>query len=117
MSKPTALLVSGTPWLIATVQEALAALPQVQVEVCPSTQQACARGRRGDVQLILAEVAAAAHAAMAYLRGAVVAAGLPCPPLALCTANDHQGAALLRAGAAAYLDLPAELPRLAFLLA
>jgi DNA-binding NtrC family response regulator len=117
MLEPTALLVSRAPSVLEAVWGVRESLPRLRVEVCPGAEQACARARHDHVALVLAHLRPGGEAAVGRLLWAVAAAGRPCPTLVLSDCYcPHQATALLRAGAADYLELPAELPRLAHLL-
>jgi two-component system response regulator HydG len=117
MSTPTVLLVTRTPSVIEAIQGISNTIPHLQLEVCPGDDRACAKVRRPDVALVLAHASVGADGEISRLLWAVASARRPCATLVLSeTYKEHQAAALLRAGAADYLELPADLPRLAHLL-
>jgi DNA-binding NtrC family response regulator len=117
MPEPTALLVSRAPSVIEAVREVSESVPRLRVEVCPGAEPACARARRDDVALVLAHLGPVGDPWVTRLLWAVAAARRPCATLVLSDSYDeHQAHALLRAGAADYLAVPAELAKLTHLL-
>jgi DNA-binding NtrC family response regulator len=117
MPESTALLVSCAPAVIEAVRGVSELVPRLRVEVCPRAEPACARARRDDVALVLAHLSPGGDAGVTRLLWAVAAARRPCATLVLSDSYDERQAhALLRAGAADYLVVPAELPKLTHLL-
>src|SRR5437016_1545496 len=113
MPDSTALLVSRSASVISAVKGASAVVPHLRVEVCPGSEHACERVCREDVVLVLAHLPAGGDAGVTRLLWTVADASRPCATLVLSDSyRDHQVGALLRAGAADYLELPADLPRL-----
>jgi two-component system response regulator PilR (NtrC family) len=117
MPKSTALLISRTASVVAAVQGAVNGIPHLEVEPCASLEPACRHVRRPDVALVLAHLpATGGDEGVTRLLWAVAAARRPCPTLVLADRHhEPQASALLRAGAADFLEVPAELPKLAHL--
>jgi DNA-binding NtrC family response regulator len=113
----TVLLVSRAPSVIEAVRGALGSLAHLRVEVCPDPVAASALVSGENVVLVLAHLPAGGdQAGVVRLLQAVARAGRPCATLVLTGAyQEGQAHVLLRAGAADYLELPAELPKLAHL--
>jgi DNA-binding NtrC family response regulator len=114
MSNPTALLVECDHPTEVIVREAFHGIAEVFPEICSCVAEACRRVRAPEVALVLAYLPSAGARGLMRLLRAAARARRPCPTLALDDAYrpDHAAAAL-RAGAADYLALPDELPRLA----
>jgi DNA-binding NtrC family response regulator len=111
-----ALLVSRCPFVIEQVKGIALGVPRVQIDVC-SAEAAADRAGQPGVGLILAHLEANEAAGVARLLCSLAQARRPCPTILLCDRYDkHQVAALLRAGAADYVVVPAESSRLGFLL-
>jgi DNA-binding NtrC family response regulator len=117
MLKPTALLISRTPSVVEAVQGAVNGIPHLEVEPCASLGPACRQVRRSDIALVMAHLpATGGDEGVTRLLWAVAAARRPCPTLVLADRHhEPQASALLRAGAADFLEVPAELPKLAHL--
>jgi two-component system response regulator HydG len=117
MPKSTGLLISRDPSVVDAVQGACNSIPHLQFEPCASLEPACRLVRRSDVALALAHLpAVGGDEGVTRLLRAVAAARRPCPTLVLADRHhEPQASALLRAGAADFLEVPAELPRLAHL--
>jgi two-component system response regulator HydG len=114
MPKSTALLISRTPSVVAAVQGAVHGIPHLQFEPCAGLGPACRHVRRSDVALVLAHLPAVGGEGATRLLWAVAAARRACPTLVLADRrHEPQASALLRAGAADFLEVPAELPKLA----
>ena len=115
MPKSTALLISRTPSVVEAVHGAVHGIPHLEVEPCARLGPACRQVRRPDVALVLAHLpAAGGDEGVTRLLWAVAAARRPCPTLVLVDRrHEPQASALLRAGAADFLEVPAELPKLA----
>ena len=117
MSKSTALLVSRAPSVVRAVRGACNGIPHLRFEPCDSLEPACRLVGRSDVALVLAHLpAAGGDEGVTRLLRAVAAARRPCPTLVLADRrHEPQASALLRSGAADFLEVPAELPKLAHL--
>jgi two-component system response regulator HydG len=117
MRVATVLLVSRAPSVLEAVRGALGSLAHLRVEVSPDPVAAAALVSGEDVVLALAHLPAGGdQAGVVRLLRAVARAGRPCATLVLTGAHQEgQARVLLRAGAADYLELPAELPKLAHL--
>jgi len=117
MPVSTALLVSRAPSVIAAVREAMGLIANLRVEVSPDPVAASALVSRENVVLVLAHLPAGGdQAGVVRLLQAVARTGRPCATLVLAGAYaEGQANALLRAGAADFLEVPAELPKLAHL--
>jgi two-component system, NtrC family, response regulator HydG len=116
MTSAVTLLISRCPAVIEQVKGLAAGLPHVRVEVC-SAQRAAQRASQSDVGLILAHLDASEEVGITRLLWTVAQAKRPCATVVLCDRfEEHQAAALLRAGAADYVAVPDELHRLGFLL-
>ncbi len=114
MLKPTVLLVSKGPPLLASLQSALRPLQHLQFDVCRELTSACRRGQRPEVALVLAHLPAVGGArGVAHLLDTLADAHRPCPTLLLVDDySEPEADALLRAGAAGYLALPDDLDTL-----
>jgi hypothetical protein len=112
MSKSTALLISRDPFVVEAVRGACNSIPHLQLEPCDSPEPACRLVGRPDVALVLAHLpAAGGDEGVTRLLRAVVTVRRPCSTLVLANRrHDPQASALLRAGAADFLEVPAELP-------
>src|SRR4051812_42194055 len=116
MPDPTVLFVTRSTALVKPVKAVVESIPHLSLDVCP-VERGCARVRQEGVALVLAHLPQEGDVGLASLLWAVNAARRPCATLVLSDRHqEHQAGALLRAGAAGYLEVPAELPRLAFLL-
>jgi two-component system response regulator HydG len=116
MTSAVTLLISRCPAVIEQVKAAASGLSHVQIEVC-SAQRAGQRAGQPDVGLILAHLDASEEVGITRLLWSVAQAKRPCATVVLCDHfEEHQAAALLRAGAADYVAVPDELHRLGFLL-
>jgi DNA-binding NtrC family response regulator len=113
VSKSTALLVSRTASVVEAVQGVCNGIPHLQMEHCDGLEAACGRVWESDVALVLAHLPTAGAEGITRLLWAVVAARRPCPTLVLTDRyTEPQATALLRAGAADFLEIPAELSKL-----
>jgi two-component system response regulator HydG len=84
------------------------------LEHCADLEPACGRVRESDVALVLAHLPTAGAEGVTRLLWAVAAARRSCPTLVLTDRyNEPQAVALLRAGAADFLEVPDELLKLA----
>jgi DNA-binding NtrC family response regulator len=116
MNESIALLISRCPVVIEQVKGVALGVPRVQIEVC-SAQNASGRVQQSSVGLILAHLSADEEMGITRLLWSVAQARRPCPTVVLCDRfEEHQATAFLRAGAAAYVAIPTELNRLAFLM-
>ena len=117
MSKSTALLVSRAPSVVRAVRGACNDIPHLRFEPCDSLEPACRLVGRSDVALVLAHLpAAGGDEGVTHLLRAVTAARRPCSTLVLADrSHEPQASALLRSGAADFLEVPAEVPKLAHL--
>jgi DNA-binding NtrC family response regulator len=89
-------------------------ISHLRLEYCAGIETACARVRESDVGLVLAYLPTDGAEGVTRLLWAVAAARRTCPTLVLTDRySEPQAGALLRAGAADFLEVPAELPRLA----
>jgi DNA-binding NtrC family response regulator len=115
LSKSTALLISRTPSIVEAVQGICNGIPHLQLETCESLERASSRVRQSDVTLVLAHLPdAGCGEGVTRLLRAVAEARRCCPTLVLADHHDDsQASPLLRAGAADYLVVPADLARLA----
>ena len=106
MSKSTALLVSRAPSVVRAVRGACNDIPHLRFEPCDSLEPACRLVGRSDVALVLAHLpAVGGDEGVTHLLRAVAAA----------RRHEPQASALLRSGAADFLEVPAEVPKLAHL--
>jgi DNA-binding NtrC family response regulator len=116
-SPPTVVLVSRTNSVIELVKAATEQLPNLCFELSPPGERACSRARRPNVALVLVELDGGGDGEVTQILRELAAAQRPCATVVLsATYQPLEATALLRAGAADYLELPAELPRLNFLL-
>ncbi|HZY86705.1 MAG TPA: hypothetical protein VFE78_17855, partial [Gemmataceae bacterium] len=117
MPKSTALLISRTPSVVEAIQGAVNGIDHLQFEACAGLEPACRHVRRSDVALVLAHLpAAGGDEGVTRLLWAVAAARRTCPTLVLADRHhEPQASALLRAGAADFLEVPAELSKIAHL--
>jgi two-component system response regulator HydG len=117
MPKSTALLISRAASVVEAVHGAVHSIPHLEVEPCASLGPACRQVRRQDVALVLAHLpAVGGDEGVTRLLWAVAAARRACPTLVLADRrHEAQASALLRAGAADFLEVLAELPKLAHL--
>jgi two-component system response regulator HydG len=117
MPKSTALLISRTPSVVEAIQGAVNGIDHLQFEACPGLEPACRHVRRSDVALVLAHLpAAGGDEGVTRLLWTVAAARRTCPTLVLADRHhEPQANALLRAGAADFLEVPADLPKIAHL--
>jgi DNA-binding NtrC family response regulator len=111
------LLVSRAAAVIEPVRSIRNALGQLHLEVCADLETAVARLRPDNVALVLAHLAATGEeTGTTRLLHEVSAARRPCATVVLADAyREQQAAALFRAGAADYLELPADRDKLAHL--
>ena len=118
MLNQTALMMSGASPLIEAASESAAAVAHLQLEVCPTPDEARGRLGRADVALLLVHLTAASdHAAVTRLLAAAAARTPPCVAAVLSdTYRDHEAAAFRRAGAADYLAAVPDAARLTHLL-
>jgi two-component system response regulator HydG len=109
------LLVSRAAAVIEPVRSIRNALGQLHLEVCADLETAVARLRPDNVALVLAHLAATGEElGTTRLLHEVSAARRPCATVVLADAyREQQAAALFRAGAADYLELPADRDKLA----
>jgi two-component system response regulator HydG len=107
--------VSRTPAVIEPVRSIRNSIGQLHLEVCPDLDAAVARLRPANVALVLAHLAATGEEpGTTRLLREVSAARRPCATVVLADAyHEQQAAALFRAGAADYLELPADRDKLA----
>jgi DNA-binding NtrC family response regulator len=113
--KTVALLASRCPNVIEYVQGVAQEIPHVQVEVC-SVQTACQRANHPDVGMVLTHLGVDENG-ITRMLWSLAQEKRACPTVVLCDrAEEHQAAALLRAGAADYVSVPSELSRLQFLI-
>jgi len=113
LADATGLLVASGSFLLPVAVQVCHAAGQLRLEVCADLVEACQRVRQPDVALVLVHLGNAGPDGVARLLHAVAAARRPCPTLVLDDSYcPDRAAALLRAGAADYLCLPDELPRL-----
>jgi two-component system response regulator HydG len=117
MPKSAALLISRAASVVEAVHGAVHGIPDLEVEPCAGLGPACRQVRRPDVALVLAHLpAVGGDEGVTRLLWAVAAARRPCPTLVLADRrHEPQASALLRAGAADFLEVPAELPKLTHL--
>jgi DNA-binding NtrC family response regulator len=115
MPLPTALLISRNRALVEAVQGIFDTLDHLRLEVCPNAEQARRDAARDDVVLTLAHLEAiGGDAGLTQLLWTIAATRRPCPTLVLSDHYaEHQAATLLRAGAADYLEMPADRLKLA----
>ncbi len=115
MSLPTALLVNRNRGVVDAVQGVFDTIDHLRLEVCPEGEQARRAATRPDVILVLAHIEAmGGEAGITQLLWAIAATRRACPTLVLSDRYaEHQAAGLLRAGAADYLELPADRAKLA----
>lgn len=115
MNEVVALLVSRCPAVIEQVRGIASAIPQLRVEVT-SAANVSSRTQQAGVGLILAHLEDGQDSGITRLLWSVAQA-LPCPTIVLCDRfKEHQATALLRAGAAHYIDVQSEPVRLDVLL-
>ena len=117
MPLPTALLVSRHRAIVEAVQGVFDTLDHLRLEVCSGAEQARREVAREDIVLTLAHLeAVGGDAGITQLLWSIAATRRPCPTLVLSDKyTEHQAATLLRAGAADYLELPADRLKLAHL--
>src|SRR5947209_17663452 len=116
MTAPTALLVSRAPSVLEAVRSVRDSVGHLDLDLCPDLDQAGERVRRAEVALVLAHLPAVGEDGLCRLLRAVAATRRACPTLVLADSyREHQAATLLRAGAADYLALPADLAKLTHL--
>jgi DNA-binding NtrC family response regulator len=115
MPLPTALLVNRSRCVVDAVQGIFDTIDHLRLEVCPEGEQARRAATRQDVILVLAHIEAmGGEAGITQLLWAIAATRRACPTLVLSDRYaEHQAAGLLRAGAADYLELPADRAKLA----
>jgi DNA-binding NtrC family response regulator len=115
MPLPTALLVSRNHVVVDAVRGVFDTLDHLRLEVCTGAEEARRAAAREDVVLVLAHLeAVGGDAGITQLLWAIAATRRPCPTLVLSDQYaEHQAATLLRAGAADYLELPADRVKLA----
>jgi DNA-binding NtrC family response regulator len=115
MAVPTALLITRNPAIVEAIHGILAAGTHVDLEVCPRSEDAREEVNRDNVVLVLADPeAAGGDPGVTQLLWAIAATRRPCPTLVLTTRyTEHQAFTLLRAGAADYLEIPADRDKLA----
>jgi two-component system, NtrC family, response regulator PilR len=115
MAFPTALLVTRNRGIVEAAQGVFDTIDHLRLEVCPGGEQARREATREDVVLVLAHLeAVGGDAGITQLLWAIAATRRPCPTLVLSDRYvEHQAATLLRAGAADYLELPADRSKLA----
>jgi DNA-binding NtrC family response regulator len=111
------LLVSRSTANTEMVREVLDTIDHLQLEVCSDANDACREIKRTDVVLVLVHLGSSGGESDAIkLLWAIAATRRPCPTLVLSDEYaEHQAATLLRAGAADYLELPADRAKLAHL--
>jgi DNA-binding NtrC family response regulator len=117
MSIPTVLLVNRNRGIVDAVQGVFDSIDHLRLEICPGGEQARREVARENVVLVMAHLeAVGGDAGITQLLWAIAATRRPCPTLVLSDQYaEHQAAALLRAGAADYLELPADRAKLAHL--
>jgi two-component system, NtrC family, response regulator HydG len=117
MPRSTVLLISRTPSVVEAVRGAVHGIHHLQFEPCAGLGHACRHVRRADVALVLAHLpAVGGDEGVTRLLWSVAATRRPCPTLVLADRHhEPQASALLRAGAADFLEVPADLPKLAHL--
>src|SRR5437763_703356 len=117
MCYPTALLVAHEPAFIEAVKGTFAQADPLNLDVRPIPEQACPLVGQGNVVLVLPHLPAGGdEAGVTRLLWAVARTRRPCATVVLADAYHEQRAAgLLRAGAADFLALPDDLPKLAHL--
>jgi DNA-binding NtrC family response regulator len=117
MPLPTTLLVSRNRAIVEAVQGVFDTIDHLRLEVCSGAEQARREVTRDDVVLVLAHLeTVGGDAGITQLLWTIAATRRPCPTLVLSDQyTEHQAATLLRAGAADYLELPAERLKLAHL--
>jgi DNA-binding NtrC family response regulator len=115
MRTPLALLVCRCPAIVQSVREALGNIEYLRLEVCADAQQVGREVKRKDIVLVLAHLGSLGGDAEATnLLWSVAATRRACPTLLLAEDYHEQHAdALLRAGAADFLELPVDLEKLA----
>jgi DNA-binding NtrC family response regulator len=110
------LLVSTDPLLIKTARGSSEEVPGVRMIQCPGTEEACQSLEENEARLALLHVRPddAEADVEQFIR---TAAAHQCPTVVLSDEyRDHQAVGFLRAGAADYLGLPADLGRLGYLM-
>jgi DNA-binding NtrC family response regulator len=116
-SAPSVLLVSQTPSVIEAVKGTVEQASPLRLEVCARGERARTLACRPEVSLLLVDLAAGGDAEVTWMLWEVATAQRSCATVVLSDCyQEHQASALLRAGAADCLELPTELPKLAFLL-
>jgi DNA-binding NtrC family response regulator len=117
MPDAISLLVCRDPSLIESVKGVHDAIDALQLSVCTDLEMACARVRRSPVVLNLVCLEDGGDEAEAIrLLWTVAETRRCCATLLLVDKyNEHQAQALLRAGAADYLELPLDLGKLGHL--
>jgi len=115
MAVPTVLLVTKNSTMVEAVQGVLVAASHVNLEVYPLGEDAREEVKRENVVLVLVDPeAAGGDPGVTQLLWAIAATRRPCPTLVLTTRyTEHQAFTLLRAGAADYLEIPADRDKLA----
>ncbi|MGH7171105.1 MAG: sigma 54-interacting transcriptional regulator [Gemmataceae bacterium] len=117
MPESTVLLVSRDHFLAQTVRPVSDSIPRLRMETCGEPDLARARLRRGGVALVLAHLPSGqADSFITRLLQTVVTERCSCAVVVLAEDSDEaRTSALLRAGAADCLSLPADIGRLAHL--
>ncbi|HTU22372.1 MAG TPA: sigma-54 dependent transcriptional regulator [Gemmataceae bacterium] len=117
MPESTVLLVSRDHFLAQTVRPVSESIPRLRLETCGEPELARAHLRRGGVALVLAHLPSEqADKSVTGLLQTVVAERCACAVVVLVEDSDEaRTTALLRAGAADCLSLPADIGRLAHL--
>src|SRR4051794_15914998 len=109
MPNPTVLLVARHTAIIETVRGALASFDYLNLDICPDIEQACPKLGRVHAVLVHLPAGADDEGVMRLLR-AVAQTRRPCATVVLAELyREDRAAALLRAGAADFLALPADL--------
>jgi DNA-binding NtrC family response regulator len=113
MHEPTALLVSQSSSVIDAVKGASESLDHLNLEVCPESEQACARVLRDDVAIVLAHLTPDGAAGITTLLRTAEESHRSCTILVLDDSpQEHPAGGWPWAGAADHLELPVELPKL-----
>jgi DNA-binding NtrC family response regulator len=117
MPLPTALLVTRHRAIVDAVQGVFDTIDHLRLEISPGAEQARREVTREDVVLVLAHLETlGGDAGIAQLLWSIAATRRPCPTLVLSEQYaEHQAATLLRAGAADFLEMPADRLKLAHL--
>src|SRR4051812_48464434 len=111
MPYPTVLLVSEEAGLIRNVEEVIGSIDALAFTLCRTVGEASEEFARNPAAILLVHLPADGDDVEAgQLLALAGAARPPCPTLVLADEyRDRQAVALLRAGAADYLRLPADL--------